>query len=144
MVTWSPSRPTSSVMCVILRRAVAEARNLNHQIDGARNLLADGARAHVRVGHADHHFETGDAVARRVRVDGRERAVVARVHGLKHVERFFAADLADDNAVGTHTEGVNHQIADLDGAVAFDVGGAGFHARHMGLARAAVRRRLRW
>ena len=38
-------------------------------------------------------------------------AVVARVHGLQHVERLGAADLADDDAVGTHTQGVDHQVA---------------------------------
>jgi hypothetical protein len=35
-------------------------------------------------------------------VDGRQAAVMAVFHGLQHVERFFTADLADDNAIGTH------------------------------------------
>jgi hypothetical protein len=39
------------------------------------------------------------------------RAVVARVHGLEHVQHLVAADLADDDAVGTHTQGVAHQVA---------------------------------
>ena len=122
-------------MCVILRRAVAEARDLHDQIDRARDLLADGAHAHVGVGHADHDFQARHAVARRVGVNGGERAVVTGIHGLKHVQRFFAADFADDDAVGPHTEGVDDQIANLDGAVAFDVGGPRFHARHVRLAQ---------
>ena len=43
------------------------------------------------------------------------------VHRLQHVERFFAADLADDDAIGPHTQGVDQQLALLDRALAFDV-----------------------
>ena len=72
-------------------------------------------------------------VARGVGVNGGQRSVVARVHGLQHVQRLLAAHLAHDDAVGTHTQGVDHQFADVDGAVAFDVGRARFHARHVRL-----------
>src|ERR1019366_4235133 len=51
-----------------------------------------------------------------------------------HVDGFFAADFADDDTVGTHTKGVDDKVADADGAVAFNVGRAGFHARHVRLA----------
>jgi hypothetical protein len=37
---------------------------------------------------------------------------------LQHVERFFAADLADDDAIGTHTQGVDDELALLDRALA--------------------------
>ena len=40
----------------------------------------------------------------RVGVDRRQRAVVARVHRLEHVQRLGAADLADDDAVGPHAQ----------------------------------------
>ena len=43
------------------------------------------------------------------------------VHRLEHVERFLAADLADDDAVGTHTQRVDHQLPLADRALAFDV-----------------------
>jgi tight adherence protein B len=36
---------------------------------------------------------------------------VARVHRLKHVERFHTAGFPDDHAVRTHTEGVHEQLA---------------------------------
>ena len=62
----------------------------------------------------------------RVRVRRRERAVVAGVHRLEHVERFAAAALADDDAVGTHAERVLHEIADRVLAAAFEVRGARF------------------
>ena len=40
---------------------------------------------------------------------GAERAVVAGVHGLQHVDRLAAAHLAEDDAVGAHTQGVLDQ-----------------------------------
>ena len=72
-------------------------------------------------GHEDHRLESGEHVARRVGVAGRHRAVVAGVHGLEHVERLTAAALADDDAIGPHAQGVAHQLADGDRALAFDV-----------------------
>ena len=62
-----------------------------------------------------------ERVARRVGVDGRQRAVVTGVHGLQHVERFGAAHLADDDAVGPHAQAVAHQVALRDPALALDV-----------------------
>jgi len=47
---------------------------------------------------------------------------VARIHRLQHIERFLAANLADDDAVGTHTQTVAHEFALRDFAFAFDVG----------------------
>ena len=69
----------------------------------------------------------------RVGVDRGERSVVTGIHGLQHVERFFAADLADDDAVRPHTQAVDQQFALPHRAVAFEVGGPGFEARHMRL-----------
>ena len=68
-----------------------------------------------------------------VGVDGRQAAVVAGVHGLQHVERLFAADLADDDAVGPHTQGVDHEIALADRALAFDVRRPRLEAHHVAL-----------
>ena len=41
-----------------------------------------------------------------------ERALVAGVHGLEHVERLGAADLAHDDAVGPHAQRVADELAD--------------------------------
>ena len=65
----------------------------------------------IEVGHRDHRVEPVERVARRVGVDRRQAAVVAGVHGLQHVQRLFAADFADDDAVGPHAQGVAHQVA---------------------------------
>ena len=119
-------------------RSIAETRGLNEQIDGGGNLLPDGADSHVGVSHADHHFQAAQAVARGVGMQRGERSIVTRVHGLQHVERFLGADLSHNDAVGAHTQRVDHQLADVDGARAFHVGRPGFHARHMRLLQAQL------
>ena len=55
------------------------------------------------------------------------------VHGLKHVEGFLAAALAEDDAVGTHAQRVLDQFALADFALAFHVGRARLHAADMRL-----------
>ena len=54
-------------------------------------------------------------------MDGAQRPVVAGVHRLKHVQCLGSADLADDDAVGTHAKRVANELADCDLALAFDV-----------------------
>jgi hypothetical protein len=51
------------------------------------------------------------------------RAVVAGVHGGEHVETLGAADFAQDDAVGAHTQRVDDEIADGDRALASRFGG---------------------
>ena len=87
-----------------LAGAVLQARHLHHQLDGAGELLQNHARGNLEVGHHHHGFEARERVARRVGVDRAHRALDAGVHRLQHVERFGAAALADDDAVGPHTE----------------------------------------
>ena len=111
--------------------AVLEAGLLHDQVDGAGDLLADGADRQVDAGHQDHGLQPREAVARGVGVDGGDRAVVAGVHRLQHVERGAVADLADDDAVGPHAQGVAHQVADGDLARALDVGRAGLEPQHV-------------
>ena len=54
-------------------------------------------------------------------MDRGQRAVVAGVHGLEHVQRLSAPDLAYDDAVGAHAQGVPHQVADGHLAPTLDV-----------------------
>src|ERR1700730_2915617 len=84
-------------------RPIAQASDLNHQVNGGRNLPSDGGIRNAQVRHRDHGFQSGESIARRVRVNGGQRAIMTRIHGLQHVERFFAANLTDDYAVGAHT-----------------------------------------
>ena len=77
-----------------------------------------------------------------VGVDGRDRAVVAGVHGLEHVEGLGAADLADDDAVGSHAQRVADEVADRDLASALHVRGTALEADHVALAELELDRVL--
>jgi hypothetical protein len=59
-------------------------------------------------------------------VDGGHGAFDAGVHRLKHIQRFGAAALADDDAVGAHAERGAQQHALVDAAFLIEVGRAGF------------------
>ena len=140
METTSPSMPVISASADHFAGAVAEAADLNDDVDGRGDLPANGAVGNVQAAHGDHGFQAAQGVARRVRVNGGQRAVVARVHGLQHVQRFFAANLTDDDAVGAHTQGVDDQLALLNRAFALDVGGARFQAHDVVLVQLQFRR----
>jgi hypothetical protein len=60
---------------------------------------------------------------------------VARVHGLEHVQSLAGTALADHDAVGPHAQGVTHQFANRDGALALDVRGARLEGDHVLLAQ---------
>jgi hypothetical protein len=107
---------------------------VDDQVHGGRDLLADGPDREVDAGHQDHRLEAGQHVARRVGVAGRQRAVVAGVHGLEHVQRLACAALADDDAVGAHAQAVADELADRDRALALDVRRAGLEGHHVLLA----------
>ena len=51
---------------------------------------------------------------------------MTRVHGLQHVQRFLATNLADHDSIGTHSEAVDHQLALHHRTFAFDIGRASF------------------
>ena len=51
---------------------------------------------------------------------------MARVHGGEKVETFRATNLTQDDPVRTHTQGVLHEVANGDGAFAFQVRRPGF------------------
>ena len=109
---------------------------------GRGDLLPDGPGGQVEPGHEHHGLEPGQRVAGRVGVDGRDRAVVAGVHGLEHVEGLGPADLADDDAVGPHAQRVADEVADADLASTFDVGRPALEADHVALAELELDRVL--
>src|SRR5579871_4448090 len=51
------------------------------------------------------------------------RPVMAGVHRLQHIERFRAADLAENDAVGAHAQRIAQQVAHGDLAAALEIGG---------------------
>src|ERR1700722_5381897 len=54
-------------------------------------------------------------------------------HRLQHIEHLAAADLANDNAVRPHTQGILHQVALTDFALAFNVRRPRFEPDHVRL-----------
>ena len=111
--------------------AVPQTGQLDDHVERGGHLLPDDAHRQVHARHQRQGLDAGERVPWRVGVDGGDRAVVTGVHGLEHVERFSATDLTDDDAVGSHTQRVAHEVADLDLALALDVGRARFHREHM-------------
>ena len=106
------------------------------------HLLADRLHGQLEAGHQHHVLDTGEGVARRVGVDGAERALVAGVHRLQHVERLRAADLTDDDAVGAHAQRVAHEIALRHLALAFERRRPRFQRDHVPLLELELRRVL--
>ena len=74
--------------------------------------LPDGPFRQVQICHRNHRLQPGQSISWRVGVNRRQRTFVAGVHGLKHVQRLFAAALAHDYPVGPHTQAVHYQVAD--------------------------------
>src|SRR6185312_5301350 len=122
--------------------AVLVPLHLDDDFDGRGNLAAQRADGESNPGHGDHVLNATERIARGVGMNRGERAVVARVHGLQHVERLAAAHFADDDAVGAHAQTVAHEIALRDRAAPFDVGRTGFQPDDVRLAKLQLRRVL--
>src|SRR3974377_138343 len=69
---------------------------LHDKLDGAGDLTADGRDRHRQPCHTDHLLETRDSIAWRISVDSGHGAFVASVHGLQHVEGFFATAFTEN------------------------------------------------
>ena len=111
--------------------AVTQAGEVHDEVERRGHLLADGPHRQVEAGHERHRLDAGQRVARAVGVDRGDRAVVAGVHGLEHVEGLAATALADDDAVGPHAQAVADEVADGDLALALDVRRAGLQGEHV-------------
>ena len=108
MVMTSPSMPVISEIAVTLRGAVGQARHLDDRYRRPTRSAA-GSAAPGCSGWPSRPSCRGGTARRAALLAwiGRQAAVVAGVHRLQHVERFLAADLADDDAIGPHTQGVD-------------------------------------
>ena len=121
-------------------RPVGVARHLNHQIDGGGHLLFHGPGRKLESCHRHHRLESCQSVPGGIGVNGGERAVVAGVHGLQHVDGFAAAHLPHHDAVGAHSEAVDHQLALGNLSLPLDIGGPGLQAHHVLLPELQLRR----
>ena len=140
----SPSMPITSVMLVVRREP--SRRRLTWTMRSTESaiwrLIASFGILMSR--HHHHVFHTRQAFARAVGVERRHRAVVAGVHGRQEVETLLAANFAEDDAVGTHTQRVDDEVADGDRALALRGSAGGFRAAASAAAEAEARPRLRW
>src|SRR3954469_6438522 len=100
-------------------------------MNGGGDLVPHGTFWNVQIRHRAHIFDTGQSIARRVGVHRGKRSLVTSVHGLQHVKSFLAADLTNHDAVGAHTQTVDHQLPLSDCAFAFYVGWARFQADYV-------------
>jgi hypothetical protein len=73
-------------------------------------------------------------------VNGGQAAVVTSVHGLKHVDGLTTTNLADHDAIGTHTKRVAYQISLRYFTTAFDVGWSCFESDDVRLLELKFRR----
>ena len=62
-------------------------------------------------------------------------AVVSGVERREQIDHFGAADLADDDAVRPHPQGLADELADCDFPDAFDVGASGYQPDQMRMRR---------
>ena len=131
MVMTSPSMPVSSERLTSLRRPSVRRATWMTTLIAEAIWAACRTRRDVDAAHADHLLDARQSIARRVGVDRRHRAIVARVHRLQHVERFAGANLADDDAVGPHAQGILDQVALRDLALALDIRRPGLEAHDM-------------
>ena len=125
-----------------LAAAVAQPHLMDDEVDRRCDLLADRPRGQLGACHQHHGLETGEHVARGVGVHRGERAVVAGVHRLEHVQRLATATLADDDAIGPHSQAVDDQLADVHRAAALDIGRPGLEGDHVLLAELELGRVL--
>ncbi len=127
----SPSMPTTSVI-VTIRRLPSRSRVWWT----IRSIALATCSRIARTGRSTPAISTivssrESASRGRVGVHGGDRAVVAGVHRLQHVEGGAVADLADDDAVGPHPQRVADEVADGDLAPALDVGRARLQPQHV-------------
>src|SRR5471030_1030435 len=105
--------------------SIRQAPDLNDEVDRVRNLPPEAGLRALEASKPRQHLEPVKTFARRARVDGAHRTVVASVHGLQHFQHFAAAYLAHDDPVRTHPQRIAQQVSN------------GHHARAVKTARTA-------
>src|SRR3989449_2785229 len=108
---------------------------VRQQIAGAIdvNLLPHRLFGQVEIRHRNHRLQTTEGIAWTVGVQGRQRTVMAGVHGLQHVDRLWTPDLADDDAIRPHAQRVDQELALRHLPLTLDVDAACLEAYHMRL-----------
>jgi len=87
---------------------------LHDDVDTVRDISAKRARFRAHLRQPDQDLQPVHRFARIVGVNRCHRPVMARAHRLEHVDRFLAADFAQNNSVGPHSQAVAHEVAGRD------------------------------
>ena len=122
-----------------LARTVGETVDLHNDMDGGGRHLVDSTQGQFDARKQNHRGHTRKRVTGGVRVKGRQRPVMAGVHRLEHVKHLRPAALADDDPVGTHTQGVDKKVSDGHLASPFNVGRPAFQTGPVGLDQTQLR-----
>ena len=115
---------------------------MDDELDPAPHLLADRLVRQPDAGHQRQRLEPAQRIGGRVRVHGRQRAVVAGVERGQQVERLGPAHLADHDPVGPHAQRVAKQVADRHLAPPLDARRPALEPHHVRLAQAKLGRVL--
>ena len=110
-----------------------QAPHVQHDLD-RRGELAVQCRPGEAAGGGEGLHARGHLL-RRVGVQGARAAVVAGVERREQFADLRAADLADDQPVGPHPQGLPDEVTQLDAARALDVGRPGHQADDVGMTR---------
>jgi len=110
---------------------IAAADDLHDDVEGRCDLLAHGCMRQLEPCHQREQLDAPERILGPLGVHRGERPVVARRHGLQHVQRLAAAHLAHDEPIGPHAQGVTHEIADSDLAGALQARAARLEPRHV-------------
>ena len=143
-VTISPSIPVTSVMLVTRRVPSLMREHCTRMWTAAAICCRIAVRCMLALASVTITSRREIASRGAVRVDRRQRAVVARVHRLQHVERFLAAHLAHDDPVRPHTQAVDQQLPLPHRALCLRDSPGAFPAAPRAAASTAVRPHLRW
>ena len=95
---------------------------MHHDVDAAADLFTHGLERKIDPGHERHRLDAHERVTRAVRMRRRERAAMAGVHRLEHVERFAATDLSDYDSVRSHPQRGAQQRPHVDRAGPLNAG----------------------
>ena len=114
-------------------RAVGKPGLLNDDVNARRDLFTNRSRGQVETGHHAERFHALQRFLGAVRVCGRHGALVACVHGLKHVDRLTAAALTDHDSIRPHAKRILEKISNAVGTAALDIRGLGFERHHVRL-----------
>ena len=94
--------------------AVPDSLQMDDKVTSRGDELADSSQGKIHTHHQHHGLQAADGVAGAVRVGSGKGSIVASVHGLEHVQGFPSLHLTGNDAVGVHTQGIDHQLSDGD------------------------------